>query len=336
MTEIVTFAGVDSELVEWIARLYGNADPKYRDRSFLSHLFLRNPAGPSLHAFALDDGQAVGHCCVVRTPARYGAQPLAAGKLEALWLDEPYRGRRADGKTIVRTLLDRLYAFSDEQGIELIHALATPEIGKVIAFTAVDGVGQPSLVSVIRPSRRGERAVAVPQRALLIAARSLAIAPRSQRTRAATGDDVDLVDAPLPARDCWTLVTADAWDWYCSSPLVRVLERRGRHAFRALVQLPGVAGGPLRLVGWRAEGSAVRSALTLLGELDEMARRTQASTLRFQPWGSAAGNGALTRACRLLAFVPRPDLTRLWVRSSDPAHMKRESIVSTPLFYLGF
>ena len=52
MTEILTVAGLDDERVRWVADLYGNADPKYRDRAFLEHLLLRNPIGPSLHAFA--------------------------------------------------------------------------------------------------------------------------------------------------------------------------------------------------------------------------------------------------------------------------------------------
>jgi hypothetical protein len=330
VTHIVTLAGVDSERLEWIARLYGNADPKYRDRSFLSHLFMRNPIGPSLHAFAVDGERPVGHCCIVRTRARHGADPLPAGKLEALWLEEPYRGRRPDGTTVVRTLLDRLYAFSDECGIDLVHALATPQIGKVIAFTPVEGVAERSLVSVLEADTLPARALAAIQRAVRSA---VTTGGARGKVREPTAGDADLVEVALPPSGCWAVVGEDAWDWYRTSPLLRVLELDG---CRGLIQLPAVDHEPLRLVSWRADRPSLRNALRLLATAARVARDHAAASLRFQPWAGARGDGALARACRAAGFIPRADMTTIWVRAHDRRLTQQDAVVATPFLYLGF
>jgi hypothetical protein len=330
VTEIVTVAGLDPQRLDWVARLYGKADPKYVDRAFLEHLFLRNPIGPSLHAFAVDGERPVGHCCVVRTRARYGADELPAGKLEALWLEEPYRGRQAGGQPVVRSLLSRLYAFSDEQGLQVVHALATPHIGRIIDFTPVEDIGRRSFVSAIAGRGLGVRTLASVQRALRSAA---ALQPRRATIRKPSAADADLIDGPMPPPGRWAIVAEDAWEWYRSSPLLVVLEVDG---CRALVQLPAAGREPLRLVGWHADRPTLGAALHLLSAAGRVARERDAATLRFQPWPGPAGDGVLARACRLVGFVQRDDLTTLWVRTSDPKLAAADRIVSTPLFYLGF
>jgi GNAT superfamily N-acetyltransferase len=333
VVELAMLEDLDAARLGWVAHLYGRADEKYRRDEILDHVFKRSPAGPGLHAFVLDGTQPVGHGAIIPMPGRRGSEPLRTGKLEALFVEASHRGVRQGGQSLARTLLDRLYEYADDRGIELIHAF-TP-IPQIIRFLEFPGVGERSLVSVVNPTRRSERVVAVPQRVLLGAARALTGAARTRQTRPAAAEDVELVDAPLPPKDRWTLVAADGWDWYRSSPLVRVVEVGGRHGCRALVQVPGKAGEPVRLVGWRPERTAVRSALTLLAELGGLARESGAPTLRFQPWGSSAGDGELARACRLLGFVPRADLSTLWVRCADPVLARGEAAVSTPLFYLG-
>jgi hypothetical protein len=334
VTEILTVAGPSSEQVDWVASLYGQADPKYRDRAFLEHLFLRNPVGASLHAFAVDGDRPVGHCCVVPTPGRLGSATLRAGKLEALFIEESHRGRREGQQPVVATLFERLYAFVDEQGLELVHALATPEIGRVIRFTPLHGVGERSYVAAATPRTLPTRTLATAQSLLLEVE---AAGTDSQfELRPPRQADVDLAEARSAAEGRWTVDPADAWSWHVDSPLLRVLEIVGRHGSRALVQLPGSPWEPFRLVGWRPDRPGVRSALALVRAAGRAARASGAATLRCQPWYSPAANGALERACRIAGFVRRPDLTTVWVRTGRPELARSDAVVPTPSLYLGF
>ena len=183
--------------------------------------------------------------------ARRGSAGFLCGKLEALFLEESHRGRRAGERPVVLELLDRLYSFADERGVELIHGLATPRIGRVIGFLPLDNVGKRTLVSATghrdelgaghapscagtrwRPEKGGrELGYAIAN----VAARR----PEGATLRAPTGDDADLAEGPPVPPGRWTVVAADAWDWYRSSPLLRVLEIPGADGCRALPQVPG-------------------------------------------------------------------------------------------------
>jgi len=338
VVEIATGDGpLEPARMGWVADLYGRADPKYRRREILEHLFTRSPAGPGLHAFAIDDGRAVGHCAVIPMRARRGTEEIGCGKLEALLLDEPYRGLRVEGRTVARRLLDDLYAFAEERGIGLLHAYATPRIGRVIAFEPLVGVGERSLVAVLRADRlsslRARAAATALTRAQALARAPLRLASGRAALRPPAAADVDLVQGrPIPDGR-WSIAADDAWDWYRASPLVQVLELAG--SCRALVQLGGSPGDPVRLIGWRPFSGGLRPALLLLGALSRVARDEGAATLRFQPWESPAADGTLRRACRLLGFVRRDDFTTLWVRTSIPELARADAVVQTPLLYLG-
>jgi hypothetical protein len=332
VTEILTLTGpLEARKLAWVSDLYGRVDPKYRRTDVLEHLFTATRE-PALHAFAVDGDRPVGHCCVVPTPGRLGSDPLRAGKLEALFIEESHRGRRSGKPPVVATLLERLYAFADEQGLELVHALATPEIGRVIGFTALDGVGEQSHVAAIGPVSVPASALGSAQRA----ARALLGARSRFELRTPTDADADLVDAPLPPAGRWAVAPADAWDWYLRSPLLRVLTVSGRHASRALVQLPGSPHEPFRLVSWRPERAGLPTAFALLRAAGDASHETGAATLRFQPWSSPAADGALQCACRLTGFLRRGDLTRVWIRTRSRELAASAQPVSTPSFYLAF
>jgi GNAT superfamily N-acetyltransferase len=297
----------------------------------LEHLFTQSPAGPALHSFALEGERPVGHCAVVPHPARRGSEELRCGKLEALWIEESHRGR-GPGEPLYRTLLDRLYALADERGFELVHGHATPRIGRVIRFEPVHGVGKPSWVSVISATSAAATVLAASQRAL----RALARPGRGATVRAATSDDADLVRGPPVPDGRWSPVLGAAWDWYRSSPLLRVLELPGENGLRALIQVPAAPLEPVRIVGWRPRRRGLRAAIVLLAAAGRVAEQAGAPTLRFQPWPSEAGDGDLERACRLLGLVRRHDQTTLWVRARDPDFARTEAVVPSPLFYLAF
>lgn len=341
--DVITVEGpLEPERMRWIADLYGRADPKFRETAILEHVFGRSPGGPALHAFALDADRPVAHCAVIPQPARRGSHELRCGKLEALWVEESHRGREAGQEPIYRTLLDRLYEFVDERGFDVLHGYATPRIGHVIRFMPLEGVGRRTFVSLVPGGGRDARqfALGAAQGALLGLGSSFARLAAGRLGEASlrplTDGDADLVQVPPPPADAWTPVIGGAWEWYRTSPLLRVLEVPGKRGSRALVQIPAAPHEPVRLIGWRPVWPGVVPALLLLAATRRLAQHTRASAVRFQPWPSPVSDGSLALACRMLGFVPRNDLTTLWVRARDPQLARAESVVPSPLFYLGF
>jgi len=339
VTEIVTGERLDAERLAWVGELYGAADPKYRDREFLQHLLLHGPAGPALHAFAIADERPVGHCAVVPLPARRGPSALRTGKLEALFVAPSHRGRRPDGEIVVQSLLTRLYALADARDVDLVHAYVTAAVGRVTGFDPL-AVGERSLVAVLAP--RGapvpRRVVGIGQHGVQAAGGLIAARGRRPRVivRRPTASDIDLADAPSPPAGRWTSLARDVWDWYCASPVIRVVELDGRDGSRALVQVARSGGEAVRLAAWRPARAGLRPALLLVDALVRLARRSGAAALRFQPWDSPAADGALVTACRLLGLVRRDDLTTLWVRTADAELRRADAVTPTPVFYLGF
>jgi hypothetical protein len=347
VTEVQTLEGpLDAERLGWVGGLYGRADPKYGDAAIARHLFEESPAGPALHAFGLDGGRPVAHCAVVPMLGRHGARAIRCGKVEALFVDERFRGRRSGTPPLSRELVSRLYEHSHASGIELLHAYVQPAVGRVLGLDPVE-VGEGSLVAVTAPGSlalgRGRQAAGAAlgavQRLLRTPAARLANRGRGApeaRLRPASAEDLDLVQAEPPADGRWTVLAADAWDWYRASPLLRVLEVDGASGSRALVQLPGSPGDPIRIIGWRPAHAGLAPAVLLLAAAARVARRSGAGTLRFQPWPSPAGDGALVRAARLLGFVRRGDFTILYVSAGGAKPAYAEAVVPTPLLYLAF
>lgn len=339
--DVVAIDGpLDADRLGWVADLYGAADPRYRRREFLDHLFARGPAGPALHAFAVADGTPVAHAAVVPTPARRGTETLRAGKLEALYVAESHRGRRGDAVPVVRLVLDALYELADARGFQVLHAFVVPRVGRTIGFTRLDEVAPPSLVALLRPSRTGpaaaaERALATAQlgaRAIAgVGLRALGARASAPLARAVATDDAILLETPpLPSR-AWAVVADGALNWYATSPYVRVLEPGD--GSRALVQLPGSPREPLRVAAWHSPSHGVKSAFVLLDAAARLARESGAATLRLQ---IAHRDPNLRRAARALGLVERNDLTTLWVRTADPALARADAVVPSALLYLGF
>jgi hypothetical protein len=337
LVEITAVAGpLDGRRLGWIADLYGAVDGKYRDRVQLEHLFLRSPAGPGLHAFALDGSRAVGHCAVVPMTARRDGVPLLVGKVEALVVEAGYRGRRTGSAPLAVTLRERLYALADEQGVEILHAYVRPAVGRILDLAPVR-IAPPSLVCVLRPggvagkARVPALALGAVQLGLRAGARPFALGAHVE-VRRPYAADVDLVRAPPAASGTWTVRAEDVWEWSRQAPALRVLQTSGGE--RSLVQLPGAPGDLLRIVAWRSERPATRSALRLVLAAARLARDHRAARIAYQPWPPDRCGSVLARACRLLGFVERDDLATLYVRGRDPGIAP--AVTTTPLLALGF
>ncbi len=202
-------------------------------------------------------------------PARRGTEPLRSGKLEALFLEEPYRGRRPDGEPVVRELLTRLYAFADEHELDVVHAYATPRIGRVIGFDPLEGVGEPSLVAIASPrslagASRRRRRNALPARQC--GPRSRSSGKRARTT--STSRPRTRLDRGGGRRWRRTHGTGTAPRRSCACSSCRTAARSCRS--------PGKPGEPLRLVGWRAERAGVRPAAAMLASLARRRRRAKA------------------------------------------------------------
>lgn len=345
MTEIVKIKGpLDDEQLGWLAGLYGAVDDKYASLDYVRHQFAGNPYGWAAHAFAVDDGRAVGHTGVVPFAARLGDDAFTVGKLEALVVDPTYRGRRLDdGESIAIGVLRSCYAFGHECGIDVLFGLAPPNITPIhvrAGCTRVDAKA-PTYVLVTHPGRvgvdwsRGRRAAV----AGLAALQNTLVAGASAATFGADDGELDLpaeADADLAHASTrageWTVSGDDAWDWYVGSGVLRALEIPGRNGSRAILRLR--ERDSIQVVAWRARRPGLRPAFQLLSSLRRLARRTGSPTVRFQPWDGNGGNGDLARACRVLGLVRREE-AELVVHTSDPS-FDELAIRMTPFFYVTF
>lgn len=351
MTEIQTVKGpLGDEQLHWIVELYGGVDPKYASASFVAHQFVGNPFGWSAHTFAIDRGVPVGHTAVVPFRAHRGADPLVAGKIEAVVVAPEYRGTRMpDGTSVAVAILSRAYSFAHECGIDYLFGLAPPRVTAVHARAGCTRlrVDTPTSVLITNPRRVGLEwpvrrraavtALAVAQNAVA-AMVGAAVRLVAQSTRDATLRTPSAVDAELGLTDFdgenWTIAGDAAWDWYTSSDVLSVLEVPGKHGSRALLRYREGDGASVQIVAWRAARPGTFEALLLIDHCRRLARRSGAPTLRFQPWSGPPGNGALVSACRLAGFARRNE-TELVLHAVDGS-TEIEKLSLTPYFYITF
>ncbi|HEY7420750.1 MAG TPA: hypothetical protein VH541_01975, partial [Gaiellaceae bacterium] len=180
--------------------------------------------------------------------------------------------------------------------------------------------------------RVGATALSLVQNAVVATAYAAArVAAPGARPRVGelTAADEELAAADEPGEG-WTVSGTDAWPWFAGSGVLKAVEIGGRFGSRAIVRL-GAAGTAVQVVAWRPERDALPAAVLLLGALRRLARERGAPSLRFQPWSGTSGNGALTRACRLLGFARRAEV-EIVLHGVAAA----ETVELTPFFYVTF
>jgi hypothetical protein len=333
---IQTLAGpLDDAELTLVGDLYGRIDSKYRRLSYLRHLFVENPYGWALHSFARDGNDVVGHCAVIPVRARVGGEAAMSGKVEAYVVEDRYRRGRERGseRPVALDLLTAVSGAAAERGIDPLHAFLTPRVGAIFerAGYHAQATNARPYVLLISPTRPGvlASAGATGQRTLVsLAGAALRVA--AARCAAPGGGDGDLV-APSSPGDSWTIAGNDSWDWFAASGFLQVLELPGPRGSRALI-LTEADEEPVHLLAWRPNRAGLSSSAALLAALARFARERSAPTLRIQPWPGIGGDGALIRACRLLAFVPRPPFT-IYVRS---AQANAQTVTPSPFFYATF
>jgi Acetyltransferase (GNAT) domain len=322
--EIETRTGpLDEQGLAAVGELYGRVDAKYRRPTYLRHLFVENPYGWAIHAFARDGDEVVGHCAVVPVRARVAGRPTDSGKVEAYVVDERYRrdGERGRGHNVALDVLTAVTEAAAGRGVDPLHAFLTPRIGAIFERAGYRAAATGTRPFVLATSGSLATAQGVPAS---IAGAVLRVGP--VRADAPTAGDAELVD---PARDdgSWTIAGSDSWQWFAGSGFLHALDVGGR----ALVSI-GAEGEPVHLLGWRPKRADLPSAVALLMTLARFARQRSAPTLRIQPWHGDERDRVLVRACRLLAFAPRAPFT-IYVRS---ARADLEPVSPSPFFYATF
>jgi len=337
MIELHVFRGAAGEReVEWIVDLYGPADPKYLDARFVRHQFAENPFGWSVHAFALADGRAVGHCALLPVPARSGDETLVSGKFEAFAVRSEHQSSALpDGRLVGLALLSELYDRAAESGFAVLHDLVGPDIGLMhrlhgasrvqVPWQTLVGAGNRQMLASLGGGHVvAASLVAATQRSLVRTAR-LASPPAVVRS-------VDPGDAPPPAHVLepgrWTLEAADMWEWLVATGLLAWLEEPS--GGRGLVRVPGVARQAAELLDWRPGRRPLAGALAAVAAMARLGREGRSVRI-----GNPTGDPDLRRAARMLGLLPARKPLTLYVKSLQPG-LDASGVAVTPFFFATF
>jgi hypothetical protein len=322
-----------------IARLYGARDPKYRDTDFVHRVFDGSGHGASVHAFAHDAGETIGHVGAIRLPTLVGGTPVVSGKFEALVVDDSARSLSVRGEPVALALLRALTEALGADGVQLLHGTTTPQIGVLMRLAgfrrvpvdapAYFGVTTPELLeSAGTTPRLLLSAAAAGGRALASAVRVWGRAVHRSRVvvRPADAGDLSLVRTRLEG---WTVDVSSCWEWLCSIGRLETVVIEGRRPCRAVVRPPATPGDDLHVLAWDSELSRTGAAILLA----EMRRRAaHARAVRVQPWQLDRA-ARVAGAARMLGFVRRPYSAGLYVRARD---LDPGPVSFTPFFYAPF
>jgi hypothetical protein len=330
---------LDDQALRWVAELYGLADPKYSQASFLRHLFKDNPYAWSLHAFAQDGARLIGHCAVVPVKARLGGKLGMSGKVEAFFVDQAYRRDPTSrpGPSVGLQILSQLTKAAQKRGVDPLHAYVSPRVGAIFERDGyrphVAGPRAYTLVTRTSPSARRNAlllyALATAESVTAHAARKIT-RTGVPRIEAPVDADAELVEPPATATTSWTITGSDAWSWYVASGFIYALEAPGRTGWRAVVSSEA-EGKPVHLLGWRPTNVGVTSAASLLAGLARFAKGRSAPSVRIQPWPGLAHQTDIVRACHLMAWAPRDRFT-IYVNSTASS----VAVEPSPFFYVTF
>jgi hypothetical protein len=350
VTELVLVDGpLDARGLGWVAELYGEADPRWADAAWVRHLLVENPSGAAVHAFAMADERAVGHCCVLPMATRVAGLLATSGKIEALYIAPEHRGdlvEQAGRPTpLAMAMLRALYDFAETRGMGLLHSYSEPALGRLHRIARCLPVTVPTVVraGILRPvavargatgrARLVRLVAGAGQRAWTVlaglAARATLLRPGAAEVRDATGFPPAALAAAEPPPGRWAISGLDAPGWYTGSPALRCVALPGVAAPLALVRWPGAPGEAAQLVAVELAGGGLRHAVALVAAVAAATRRAGAPQLRWASW-DGPDTALVDRACRILGFpVVERELT-LYCRTSAPPFDGLEGVAPTP------
>jgi hypothetical protein len=330
----------DAELAA-IAELYGTADPKYADRTFLRQLYDAGPLGGGIHAFAHDGEAYVGHVSVIPLPSSVDGQLVSSGKYEAFAVADNARSAVTDeGVPVAVALLTSVTAAAEAQGIHLLHGITNDQIGMLLRLAGCRRVALDvrAFTGVVGTAEFADRITGWRRHALRGAAMFGGVAGMVARAgaRVLYGTSAELVDAVASdveaitaSADGWTVDPTECWDWIRRVGDLRVLVIRGRRPSRVLLRPARSAGDDLHVVGWSSGRADTVTALVALASARIVGSQSRAiQVLCWQPERASA----VARACRLLGFVPRP-AGAFYVRART---LEPGTVGFNPFFYAVF
>ena len=331
MVEAVAIEGpLDPDRLEWVAELYGAVDPKYLDRGVPPPPLRAGPGRASAPRVRARRRRARRPCRRRPDAARRGTRRFAPGSWRrwsspsrtaaaaaaacpwSAWCSTPSTRSPTRAGSSCSTH-SSCHASAGPSDSSASTTSAPPSLVALLKTVAVRSGCRSGACSRRRAARRCERS-----RARALRARS-----RSDLARRHLGRRRHCSRRLRFPTDSWAVVAEGAWDWYTSSPYVRILEPGD--GSRALVQLPGWPREPLRVAAWDSPSPGFRSAVRAPRRSRATGARDGAATLRLQ---IARPDPSLRRAARALGFVERSDLTTLWVRSADPALARTGAVVA--------
>lgn len=266
---------LDAEGRDAIARLYGEADSRFKQSRFLRTLYDENPAGSSWHGFVRDGDVTVGHYSVVPIPIRTSTERLMSAKGEALYLAPAYRRgahlNQSPSVPVAVALMKRVHDRALVEGAAVIHNITRPEIGllqRLDGFRRLDHVRRQFHVICTRATHREDETRG--RRALIDAVanahRLIHWIVGVEGELAARDRVVDSVARARPGTGWWVDRDHATMSWYHDLGLLRGV----------------VVGSELAVAAGRVRWQVVamtRPGLRLLGGLLTAARDHDASSL---------------------------------------------------------
>jgi len=336
--ELHVFQGsADDREIDWIVELYGAVDRKYANRWFVRHQFVTNAVGWSLHAFAVADGRAVGHCALLPVPARLGEERIVSGKFEAFAVDQAYQSATLpDGRMVGLALIAELYSRAPSAGFALLHDLVEPSIGLMhrmhsasrvpVSWETYVAVGDRRALTSLGPGWAiAGRGVAWGQEMLRLAAPLLA--GRALVREARIADEPPRIQGSRSSSS-WTIEADDIWDWLVGTGLLAWVEEPS--GGRALFRVPGPAAQAAELLNWCPGRRPLAGAVAAISAVAKVGR--EGRSIRIC---NSAGDPDLRRAARLLGLLRARDQLTLYVKGLRP-DLDATDVAVNPFFFATF
>jgi hypothetical protein len=125
----------DKKLQE-ICETFGIHDPRFAQIELNRSFFNANPAGYSIHSFAMDGNKAIGHYSIIPIKVIHKGRELLSGKGEALYLDPTYRNGtvKVDNKKvhIAVEMMSQTQILADQDLLEPQHVITRKAVQRIL------------------------------------------------------------------------------------------------------------------------------------------------------------------------------------------------------------